>query len=285
MWANCPLQWKLRYIDGFKSDSGIELVFGTSIHDTVQHWLTILYSESPLRARTFDMHAMFKERFMELVVKELFLEDRKLTNPKEMAEYYADGCLILDDFRKYAKDWFPKTHQLVGCEVPLEVMVTSSVKFRGFLDVVLYHKAMKTLYIYDFKTSRFGWSYQKKDPKKLDQLLIYKKYYSKVFSIPIDNIKVEFIILKRKIPENTTYLVKRIVGFEPSNGTVSMKRADERFSSFLAIFDDTGTPDIATLHATPSDSACKYCPFRNDETKCDKSFYLPNNKRKITKKP
>lgn len=284
MWANCPLQWKLRYIDGFKSDSGIELVFGTSIHDTIQHWLTLLYGDNASKARTFDMHAMFKERFMELVKKELFLEDRKLTTQAEVADYYADGCNILDDFRTHAKDWFPKTHKLVGCEVPLEVMVTPAVKFRGFLDVVLYHKAMKTVYIYDFKTSRMGWFYQKKDPKKLDQLLMYKKYYSEIFGVPVGNIKVEFIILKRKLPENSQYALKHIVGFEPSHGSVSMKRADERFKTFLAIFDENGNPDVSALRATPSDSACRYCPFKNDETKCDQSVYLPNSKRKPTKK-
>lgn len=281
MWANCPQQWKLRYIDGYKTDSGIELVFGTAMHNTIQHWLTLLYGDNAAKARTFDMHAMLKEQLMELVQKELFLEDRKLTTQKEVAEYYADGCNILDHVREYAKDWFPKTHQLVGIEVPLEVLVAPGVKFRGFIDVVLYHKAMKTLYIYDFKTSRFGWSYQKKDPKKIDQLLLYKKYYSEIFGIPEDNIKVEFIILKRKLPENTEFKVKHIVGFEPSNGSISMKRATERFAQFLAIFNENGEPDVSKLHATPSDSACKYCPFKNDEAKCDKSFYLPAKKRKV----
>jgi hypothetical protein len=163
-------------------------------------------------------------------------------------------------------------------------MVAPGVKFRGFIDVVLYHKAMKTLYIYDFKTSRMGWFYQKKDPKKIDQLLLYKKYYSELFGIPVDNIKVEFIILKRKLPENTEFKVKHIVGFEPSHGSISMKRADERFKSFLSVFNEAGEPDLSKLHAKPGESACKYCPFKNDDTKCDQSFYLPNNKRKPTKK-
>lgn len=284
MWVNCPLQWKLKYIDGFKSDSGIELVFGTAIHNTIQHWLTLLYGSTPHKSKLFDMHEMLKDELKKLVAKELIFEDKHLTTPKIVAEYYLDGCKILDHVRQYAKDWFPKTHKLIGIEVPLEVMVAPNVQFRGFIDVVLYHKSTKTLYIYDFKTSRAGWNYQKKDPKKLDQLLLYKKYYSEVFGIPVDNIKVEFIILKRKIPENTEFKVKHIVGFEPSHGSISMKRADERFKQFLSIFDEHGHPDTSKLHATPSNSACKYCPFNNDETKCSYSFMLPANKRKVIRR-
>lgn len=285
LWSTCPLQWKLRYIDGLKSDSGIELVFGTAMHETIQHWLKLLYGDSPIKAKTFDMEEMLKERLMELVKKELLKDGKTLTTKEQVAEYYADGCNILDHVRKYAKDWFPKNYQLLGVEVPLEAELFPGLIFKGFIDVVLYHKASKMLYIYDFKTSRFGWTYQKKDPKKFDQLLLYKKFYSKLFGIPESNIKIEFIILKRKVSENTEFQVKHVVGFEPANGAPSIKKAEERFNRFVAeVFDDDNNIRLDNIKATPSESNCKYCMFKNDETKCSASFYLPNNKRKITKK-
>ena len=89
LWATCPQQWKLKYIDGHKDESNINLVFGTSIHETVQHWLTLLYGEHPARAKTFDMHEHFKEVFIKHVKAELLAGDKMLTTKQEMAEFYA----------------------------------------------------------------------------------------------------------------------------------------------------------------------------------------------------
>ena len=38
LYTNCPHQWKLRYIDKItESESNIYLVFGTAMHETLQH--------------------------------------------------------------------------------------------------------------------------------------------------------------------------------------------------------------------------------------------------------
>lgn len=286
LWSTCPRQWKLRYIDGHKENSNINLVFGTAIHETVQTWLELYYVDEK-RARTFDMHQLLKDNLMAGAKKELLSDGKTLTTLKEISEFYADGCNILDAMRKQVKDWFPtKGYELVGIEVPLLKDLGRNITFKGFIDIVVYHKSAKTLYIYDFKTSGRGWNdYQKKDATKTDQLLLYKMFYAELFGIPIDNIKVEFIILKRKVPENTEYVVKHAVGFAPSNGTPSMKKAKERFHTFLTeVFDDEGKPRLDNLTATPSDKSCKYCPFNKNADLCEFSAYLPMNKRKIVKK-
>ena len=251
------------------------------MHDTIQRWLTILYTESPLKANTFDMHEYLKERLTELVKKDLLSDGKTLTTLDEVAEHYANGCDILDHVRKHAKDWFPKSHELIGVEVPLDLDVAPGIRFKAFLDIVLYHKSAKTIYIYDLKTSKRGWwPAQKKDTKKTDQLLLYKRYYSKVFGIPMDNVKVEFIILKRQLSENE-FDRKHVVGFEPSHGAPSMKKAGERFDKFLSVFNDKGEPDTSKLIATPSDSACRYCPFNNNVDLCPYSAHLPTSQRKL----
>lgn len=251
------------------------------MHDTIQHWLTILYNDTPLKARTFDMHGYLKERLTEIVKRDLLSNGNKFTTQEEVAEHYADGCNILDHVRKHAKDWFPKSHQLIGIEVPLELNVASGVRFKAYLDIVLYHKAAKTVYIYDLKTSKRGWwPAQKKDVKKTDQLLLYKRYYSELFGVPMDNVKVTFIILKRQLSENE-FDNKHVVGFEPANGTPSMKKAGERFDNFLSIFNEQGEPDLSKLIATPSDSACRYCPFNNNSDLCEYSVNLPTSQRKL----
>jgi hypothetical protein len=285
-WQNCPLQWKLQYIDKLKGERSIELIFGNAMHETIQAWLKILYEEkdTPIRAKTFDMHEFYKEALKTAAKEELLSGEKQLTTKDELIEYYVDGCKILDHMRQYAGDWFQKPFELKGVELPLEIELENNLKFTGYIDVVLWHKSAKTLYIYDFKTSRWGWTHQKKDPKKTDQLLLYKKFYSQKYGIPQENIKVEFIILKRKINEHAEFKVKHVVGFEPSHGSISMKRTTERFDNFInTAFNPDGSYNLTTVHPTPSESACKYCAFNNDDSKCSVSFYLPASKIKLRK--
>lgn len=277
MWANCPMQWKLRYVDGHKGDSGIALVFGKAMHETIQHWLGILYNDTPLKARTFDMNEYLKEQMKTLAKAELIDGEKVLTTKDELIEHYLDGCNILEHVRKYAKDWFPQNYEFIGVEIPLEIDLENNIKFTGFIDVVLRHKATKMIYIYDFKTSTRGWTYHKKDVKKTDQLLLYKKFYSQKFGVLEDNIKVEFIILKRKIAENSEFVSKHVVGFEPASGSPSMKKANERFSKFLTdTFAEDGSVKVNEIKATPSESACKFCPYNKDL--CPDSFYMRGKK-------
>jgi hypothetical protein len=284
-WMTCPQQWKLSYVDGHKQDSGINLVFGTAMHNVIQHWLGILYGEDKLKARVFDMTGMLKDELTELVQKELMPAEREaLTTQKEVAEFYADGCNILEQFRQHYKEWFPPNRELVGVEIPLEKILDNGLLFRGYIDVVMYHKATKTYYIYDFKTSTRGWWHEKKDVNKTDQLLLYKKFYADLFGVPVDNIIVEFIILKRKLPEKSDYPLKHVTGFEPSHGKISMNRAEKRFQTFLnEAFDTDGNPHIEQK-AIPSEKNCKWCPFNKDETMCSFSWYLPSNKKKVIRK-
>ena len=275
MWSTCPLWWKLRYVDKLGKDDGIEAVFGTAMHETIQTWLKLLYEEAPIKAKTFDLHEDLKERLKKLVPERLLSGEVPLTTKEEVTEFYIDGCNILDHIRKYAKDLFPNNgYELVGVELPLEKDIHNNLKFKGYLDVVVFHKAAKIYYIYDFKTSRWGWTYQKKDVKKIDQLLLYKKFYSEIYGIPQDNIVAKFIILKRKLPENRDFVVKHISGFEPSQGKPSMNKSTERFNNFISqAFNPDGSHRLDNIKATPSEKNCKYCPFKNNKELCKFSFY------------
>jgi hypothetical protein len=55
------------------------------------------------------------------------------------------------------------------------------------------------LLIYDIKTSRNGWNATAKgDSIKMAQLIAYKNYFSKQFGMPIDNIELNFLLLKER---------------------------------------------------------------------------------------
>ena len=62
MWANCPKKWKLTYMDGHKEDEpSIHLLFGTSMHETIQEWLKTLFTKSPLESDEMDLSALLRE--------------------------------------------------------------------------------------------------------------------------------------------------------------------------------------------------------------------------------
>ena len=59
MWANCPKQWKLTYMDGHKDfDPSIHLVFGTAMHETIQAWLQVMYNDSAVKANDMDLEKL-----------------------------------------------------------------------------------------------------------------------------------------------------------------------------------------------------------------------------------
>ena len=40
MYNDCPLRWKLKYVDKVSiSESSIHLIFGTAMHEVLQHYL------------------------------------------------------------------------------------------------------------------------------------------------------------------------------------------------------------------------------------------------------
>ena len=51
MWAQCPHRWKTAYIDGNREFSdNIHTLFGTSMHEVLQHYLNVMYDETAKKA-------------------------------------------------------------------------------------------------------------------------------------------------------------------------------------------------------------------------------------------
>ena len=162
---------------------------------------------------------------------------------EEMKEFFNDGCKIVDEFLKRKSSHFPKKNtELVGIEVSLNYDLPKSMKFVGFMDVVLHNKQTGRIKIIDIKTATMGWNkYQKADKNKTNQLLLYKQFFSKEKEIPIDKIDVEYLILKRKLYENIQYPQKRIQVFSPASGKPSVNKVLTRLQEFIdECYDDDG---------------------------------------------
>jgi len=278
MWRRCPHQWELAYLKGLSPyTASIHTIFGTAVHETMQHYLKIMYEQSGAAADREDIVALFNERFKSIYKSEFEKTKQHFSNPDEMREFYEDGVNILEWFKKHRSQFFTTRNVvLLGIEIPLMVGLSKNLFLKGYIDFVLYDKDLDKIYIYDIKTSRSGWNDKaKKDDIKLAQILLYKEYFAKQYNIDIDKIEVEFFILKRKIWENDSFTIPYISSFKPPSGKIKRKQAADKFNTFLTeCFDNEGKMINKDHPKIVSKESCTYCPFNNNKELCDKNVAL-----------
>jgi len=276
MFLSCPKKWSLQYKEGHKIPSfSINMTFGTAVHETLQNYLSVMYNESGVKADAINIEEYFEEKFRENYAKGY--KDNKnihFSSPKEMREFYEDGLAILDFIKKKRNSYFNvKNWHLVGIEMPIVIAPNKTHKnvlFNGFIDLVLYHEPTEKFVIYDIKTSGRGWSdKEKKDEVKQFQILLYKSFFSEQFGVDIENIDVEFFIVKRKIWEECEFPQKRVQQFTPANGKVKVKKAKTALDTFVdEVFNLDGSYKNTDFQATPSQPVCKYCPYHQLKSLC-----------------
>jgi hypothetical protein len=267
MFNECPKKWSLQYREGHKSfTSSIHTVFGTALHETLQHYLTVMYEQSGAAADRLNTSEMLEENLREEYKKQYKANNNHhFVTPDELREFYEDGVEIIREFSKDKTKYFGKRGwHLVGCEVPIILTPHSkyqNVMFQGYLDVVLYHEPTNKIKIIDIKTSRQGWGKKEKsDENKQFQLIAYKKYFSELYNVPIENIEIEFMIVKRKIFESDIYVIKRVQQFKPASGKVKLNKVTKSIESFIErAFDRNGYKEVD--HQPKLNGNCKWCPF------------------------
>ena len=269
MFSECPLHWKLKYIDDLAmQEPSIHLLFGTAMHEVIQTWLEIMYYDSVKNANKLNLEQRLHDKMYERFKIDKEAYGKNPCTLEEMKEFFQDGVDILDFVKKRRADYFSKRgFKLIGCEVPIEVDLKKNIKIVGYLDIVILDEITNTLKIIDIKTSTRGWNkWMKKDENKTQQLLLYKQFYSKMYNHPIDKIEVEYFIVKRKLWEEAMFPQKRVQKFSPASGTVSMNKVAKRLDTFLDLaFDGKGERISENIIATPSKKACKFCEFRKTE--------------------
>jgi putative RecB family exonuclease len=275
-WKQCPHKWKLQNVDKLKNPPSIHLIFGTAIHTALQHYLKVMYDQSGAAADREDIVQLFEDNFREEYKKGYEKNNNThFSNAEEMGEFFEDGKTILEYFRRKKGGYFStrKTH-LIGIEFPLSYAPHEeypNVKYRGFIDIILYNENTEKLYIYDIKTSTRGWKDKdKKDETKASQVLLYKEYLSKIFDWDVSKIEVEFFIVKRKIWEESEFPIPRIQQFVPPSGTRKRLNATESFRTFIEdCFDNEGKPQVKTFTKNVSE-LCAWCQFKDDSSLCNK---------------
>jgi hypothetical protein len=245
------------------------------MHEVIQEWMeAYLYAGKEKQAVSIDLdeslkskfHEHFKNAIKEVDGQKVFPSDRKT-----LEEFYYQGTEILSYVQKNQSKLFPtKNIKLLGIEFPIDVEVRPGVQYVGYVDILTRNESTGLITIYDLKTSRAGWTQsQKSDKTKISQLLLYKKFIADHYGVPLEMVRVEYIILKRTISENSPYPIPRVSPFEPPHGKPSVNRAWTDFNAFLDdCFDETGQYKTDTIKHKASKSACKYCVFRERKDLC-----------------
>lgn len=278
MYRSCPHKWALQYKDGNKLfSSTIHTVFGTSLHHVIQHYLDVMYDQSAAAADREDIVEMFED-----VLREEYKVQYKKNNnnhfssSEELREFFEDGVKIIKTFKSKRNRYFTKKGwHLVGCEIPVVVTPNkhfSNLIYMGYLDVVMYHEPTNTFKIIDIKTSTRGWSDKvKKDEDKQFQLILYKQFFADQFNIPLENISIEFFIVKRKVYEHPDYVIPRIQTFTPPSGKIKLNKANKALGEFITDAFDRGGYKDKQYKPTPSKWDCTFCPFNDSPELCNVS--------------
>lgn len=280
MWHNCPHQYKLNYIDKLgESSSNIHSIFGTAMHETLQNYLEKCLRISKSQAdKIIDLKEYLKERMKESYLKESEgeLNATHICSKEEMVEFLEDGNVLLDWFQKpknFNKFFSLKHDELVSIEQPINTKIAENVNFMGFIDMVVRDTFTGRYRIIDFKTSTRGWSkYQKQDPVKNAQILLYKKFYAELLSISEDVIDVEFIILKRKVQVVEDIPTHRMSKHVPASGKPSINKAWKGFTDFVeTVFDKEGNYNLSIEYPKNATKLCEWCEFHQRGV-CDRGL-------------
>ncbi len=272
-WDVCPFKWKLNYIDKLSEfTDNIHTLFGTSMHEVLQTYLTVMYNDTIKMADALPLEKMLLHRMkynytnaMEKNGGEVICEQ------SDMEEFYKHGLSILDWFKKRRQNYFSKKgYELVGIETPINYDLPNDIKFIGYIDVLLYDKVRDRYKIIDIKTSTMGWNkYMKADKNKTDQLLLYKQFYGAQHDIPLDKIDVEYFIVKRKLYEKVDFPQRRVQTFSPANGKPSINKVVNNLNQFLQESFIDGEYNMEhTYIKRPSKKNCRFCEFNQTEH-CD----------------
>ena len=272
-WDVCPWKWKLNYVDKLSTfTDNIHTLFGTSMHEVLQTYLTVMYEDTVKMADALPLQEMLlkrmKDNYNQIMGKnggEVFVEQH------DMEEFYQHGLLILEWFKKKRGMYFSKKgYELVGIEVPIDYKMNDGVKFIGYIDVLIHDTVRDRYKIIDIKTSTMGWNkYQKADKNKTDQLLLYKNFWGLQNNIPLDKIDVEYFIVKRKLYEKVDFPQRRVQTFTPANGKPSINKVVNNVNRFVedCFVDDEHNISIDYMK-NPSPKNCRFCEFNQTEH-CD----------------
>ena len=269
LWKSCKHRWELAYAKRLRSKvPTVHTVFGTAMHNTLQSYMVEIFKngEPPL-----DIVVSLFENMHVVFTEELNKHKQLFSSPEELTEIYNDGVNIV----KFIHDrWLTYYNfndiESVDIELPIDIVPNAnkpSLKFVAYLDVVKKYKNHRVV-IQDYKTSKDGWNrFQINDESKIAQLILYRYFYSILYNTPIENIDVEFFILKRKPSTPSLVTILPI-----PNDALYTEMIVKEFNEFIdqGFNEDGSCNTMKVFDATSgkNDNNCMFCEFKDQHDLC-----------------
>lgn len=235
----CPKLWDMQYRKKLVPfTQNIYTTFGTAFHETLQHYLEVLYHNSVKEANEIDINKLLYDNMIKAYRSGKAVNGHEhYSTPDELQQFWLDGKHILDFIKKKRAVYFgTKNMMLAGVETLLYQQLKPGVVFKGLVDLVFYHPNTDEWTVVDIKTSTRGWNdNQKKNPNLTAQVVLYKEFFAKQFDISPDKINVEFFIVKRRVPKDAEFasMQRRVQEFKPNAGPRKTKQVLESMNRFL----------------------------------------------------
>lgn len=258
----CPHKWFLNYMLKIPSDTNEELIFGSSVHDTIEYLLTDTSMVSKMARKDIG--------FAETIFKgELGKQIRSIVDTnmlKKMQEgwvaptFVKQAMGLLRELKLFTR-W--KDYEVMDVEIKLDGMPIVecddvTLVYKGFIDKVLRHKTTGRYLILDWKTSRKAWDIEAKeeDPNFYTQLKLYKHFYSMKKGIPIDMIDLCFYNLPREVPQQQKQYDKVITSEEIDEFMKTFRANCEKLYRFNHF-------KLDKMRFTTKKNYCSRCPYNS----------------------
>ena len=162
----CPLKYKLRYIDKIKPEieKTIEAHLGSSVHNTLE-WLYNSIKKNPEKAFTLDeIINYYIDEWQKNSTKDILIVKKHLTEK----DYFNKGIQFLADY--YQKNC-PFKDGTIECEKEILIHLDENTQIKGFIDRLVYDLENNRYEIHDYKTANTLPSQEKMDQDR--QLALY----------------------------------------------------------------------------------------------------------------
>jgi len=204
---DCPWLYKKKYIDMvIPFVDSVFTLFGKAVHTVCQEMLC---------GNEINFLGEFQWLLKDKLSREEILEKADL-----IKEMFQQGQEICNEFAEYMKETFGN-FEVIFPELYLKEPISgSSMKFKGYVDLVL--KLEDGKYgIIDLKTATWGWNAKQKNNTMAGyQIIYYKNFFAQQYGIDLKDVETYFVLLKR-----TAKVGKKIEAVKITSGNVKVNNA------------------------------------------------------------
>lgn len=228
----------------------IHLYFGNAVHSAIEYSLKN-------NAEINQMIGFFRDMF----TKDMMDNMKETTDFKnEFYNFLEQGEQIL---RILELENIFKEYEIVAIEEALYENVHLHYFFKGFIDLVIRHKATRRYKIVDWKTSGTDWDVKKKkkDEIFLAQMRFYKFFWGKKNNVSLDEIDCGYVVLNRLTDKkNPKSYPGRIQEVTVEATTDEIKTSLEKLASTIKMIHiDKHFPKIKNISGV---GGCIFCPLK-----------------------